>query len=175
MDLHGIHNYSFIFTFERNWKERVFFYHMQNRWADSFIYVAIYIGILLYGQYFMKTRSGYDLRFCLCFGNCILATFSIAGGIRTLPELITAVTKYGWQYSICISTYFNGVTSFWISMFTISKLFELGDTIFIVFRKRPLILLHCYHHVTVLLYTWYSYTDHTASGRWFMVMNYIVH
>jgi hypothetical protein len=37
-----------------------------------------------------------------------------------------------------------------MSFFTVSKVFELWDTFFIVVRKRPLILLHWYHHVTVL-------------------------
>lgn len=42
-------------------------------------------------------------------------------------------------------------------------------------RKKPLIFLHWYHHVTVLIYTWHAYKDHTASGRWFVFMNYTVH
>lgn len=49
------------------------------------------------------------------------------------------------------------------------------DTAFIVLRKKPLIFLHWYHHVTVLIYTWHAYKDHTASGRWFIFMNYTVH
>jgi len=60
-------------------------------------------------------------------------------------------------------------------MFVISKVYELGDTVFIVLRKQPLIFLHWYHHVSVMIYVWYSYTDHTSPGRWFMVMNYTVH
>lgn len=60
-------------------------------------------------------------------------------------------------------------------MFVLSKLPELGDTVFIVLRKQPLIFLHWYHHITVLLYSWYSYTEYTASARWFIVMNYCVH
>lgn len=32
-----------------------------------------------------------------------------------------------------------------------------------------------YHHTTVLLYAWFSYTETTASARWFIVMNYCVH
>ena len=32
-----------------------------------------------------------------------------------------------------------------------------------------------YHHVTVLLYTWYSYSEYIAPARWFVVMNYTIH
>ena len=42
-------------------------------------------------------------------------------------------------------------------------------------RKQKLIFLHWYHHITVLLYSWYSYKDMVAGGGWFMTMNYLVH
>jgi hypothetical protein len=34
------------------------------------------------------------------------------------------------------------VSGFWALMFVLSKVPELGDTIFIVLRKQPLIFLH---------------------------------
>lgn len=67
------------------------------------------------------------------------------------------------------------MSGFWTWLFVLSKLPELGDTIFIVLRKQPLIFLHWYHHITVLMYSWFSYTEYTASARWFIVMNYCVH
>jgi len=67
------------------------------------------------------------------------------------------------------------VSGFWTWMFVLSKLPELGDTIFVVLRKQPLIFLHWYHHMTVLLYSWFSYSEYTASARWYVVMNYCVH
>lgn len=67
------------------------------------------------------------------------------------------------------------VSGFWTWLFVLSKLPELGDTLFIVLRKQPLIFLHWYHHITVLIYSWFSYTEYTSSARWFIVMNYCVH
>lgn len=64
---------------------------------------------------------------------------------------------------------------FRITIFCISKVPELIDTLFIVLRKQKLIFLHWFHHATVLIYAWYSYHDWTASGRWFVFMNYSVH
>ena len=52
----------------------------------------------------------------------------------------------------------NKVSGFWATMFVLSKVPELGDTIFIVLRKQPLIFLHWYHHATVLVYSWSVFT-----------------
>lgn len=171
----SVHNYSFMFPFEKDWNESVFNKYMVERWTDSFVYAAIYVFIVFGGQVYMRTRPRYDLRPALAIWSGVLGIFSIMGTIRTVPELLTAINKYGLQYSVCVPTYFQGVPGFWSFMFTVSKVYELGDTVFIILRKQPLIFLHWYHHVTVLLYVWYSYPDHTAPGRWFMVMNYLVH
>jgi len=68
-----------------------------------------------------------------------------------------------------------GATGFWVMLFIYSKPVELFDTAFIVLRKNNLILLHWYHHISVMLYAWYSYKLKNASGLWFVAMNYTVH
>ncbi|CAI9726293.1 elongation of very long chain fatty acids protein 6-like [Octopus vulgaris] len=171
----GEHNYSIVFNFEKLFDEPSFMEYMLKNWTNCFIYSVIYIVLIFGGQCWMKARNRFDLRPALAVWSGTLALFSIAGAIRTLPELISTIRNRSLQYSICVPTYFRGVTSFWAYMFTVSKVFELGDTLFIVLRKQQLIFLHWYHHIATLIYVWYSYTDHTAPGRWFMVMNYIVH
>jgi elongation of very long chain fatty acids protein 6 len=69
----------------------------------------------------------------------------------------------------------TGATGFWVMLFIFSKVPELIDTVFIVLRKKPLIFLHWYHHVTVLLFCWNAYATMAGSGLYFVAMNYTVH
>merc|ERR1712194_629218 len=41
--------------------------------------------------------------------------------------------------------------------------------------KKPVIALQWWHHSTVLLYCWHSYSNCIATGIWFAAMNYSVH
>ncbi|CAN0106833.1 unnamed protein product, partial [Phaeothamnion confervicola] len=86
--------------------------------------------------------------------------------------------QYGFKYTICFKPsvwYGSGAVGWWTQAFIFSKIPELGDTVFIVLRKKPLIFLHWYHHVTVLLYCWHSYYEQTTYGLYFIAMNYSVH
>ena len=64
------------------------------------------------------------------------------------------LTFLGSLFSLCSYIEDDKVSGFWATMFVLSKVPELGDTIFIVLRKQPLIFLHWYHHATVLVYSW---------------------
>ena len=64
---------------------------------------------------------------------------------------------------------------FWGWLFGLSKVVELGDTIFVVLRKRPLTFLHVFHHCTVLVACWYTGSQVAPTARWFVTMNYTVH
>lgn len=80
--------------------------------------------------------------------------------------------------TVCVHpkyTWGIGPTGFWVMLFIYSKVPELVDTVFIVLRKRPLIFLHWYHHVTVLLFCWSSFATESGSGLYFVAMNYTVH
>ncbi|CAG2209887.1 very long chain fatty acid elongase 6-like [Mytilus galloprovincialis] len=171
----GAHNYSYVFDFEEQFNENEFNRYMREHWSDSFIYSAVYLIIIFGGKHVMSNRRRFDLRPYLATWSGGLAIFSIFGAIRTVPEIISAIKNHSLEYSICVPSYFEGVTSFWCFLFTVSKVLELGDTLFIVLRKQPLIFLHWFHHITVLIYVWYTYPQKMASGRWFMTMNYTVH
>lgn len=46
---------------------------------------------------------------------------------------------------------------------------------FLVIRKKPVIFLHWYHHVTVLLFCWHAWHIVAGYGIWFATMNFSVH
>jgi hypothetical protein len=62
-----------------------------------------------------------------------------------------------------------------MTLFIYSKIPELLDTIFMVMRGKPVIFLHWFHHVTVLMYCWHSFHVMIGPGVWFAAMNYSVH
>ncbi|XP_055603685.1 elongation of very long chain fatty acids protein 6 [Uranotaenia lowii] len=170
-------NYSYIFDFENEFIHQDTRVWMVKNWHYVFYYCGIYMAVIFGGQHLMQNRPRFELRGLLAIWNSLLAMFSIMGACRTAPELFHVLRHYGLFHSCCVPSFIehDRVSGFWTWLFVLSKLPELGDTVFIVLRKQPLIFLHWYHHITVLIYSWFSYTEYTASARWFVVMNYCVH
>ena len=171
--------YKHIFGFEKLFESHDYAHlwrdWMRNNWTASVTIAICYVLFVFTGKYIMRNRPKYELRFALIIWNIFLASFSIMGTIRVLPDFIQLITNNGVVYSVCNNDFAYGITGFWSLMFILSKLPELVDTLFIVLRKQELIFLHWYHHTTVLVYCWFSYKDFASTGRWFMTMNYLVH
>ncbi|KAM9425960.1 very long chain fatty acid elongase 6-like [Pholidichthys leucotaenia] len=164
------------YDFERRFDQRVALEWMQENWRKSFMFCGLYAAFVFGGRHFMKERPKLNLRWPLILWSLSLAIFSIIGAFRTGVYMLHIITHSGFRESVCDSNFYSGpVTKFWAYAFALSKAPELGDTVFIVLRKQRLIFLHWYHHITVLLYSWYSYKDQVAGGGWFMTMNYMVH
>merc|ERR550537_987277 len=68
-----------------------------------------------------------------------------------------------------------GLSGVFILFFVLSKLAELVDTVLLLLSGKPVILLHWWHHTTVMLYCWHSYSTRISTGIWFAGMNYLVH
>lgn len=170
-------NYSYVFHFEEEFDNVKIKPYIEEYWKMVvFTSIAAYLAMIVFMQWYMRSRPRYEVRSLLVVWNVALASFSIIGAARTLPEFVLSL-QHGIYYSVCDPSFITNdrVSGFWASLFVLSKVPELGDTFFILLRKQPLIFLHWYHHMTVLMYSFFSWSEYTASSRWFIVMNYIVH
>jgi len=150
---------------------------------DHFLFLVIsllaYPPIVFGLVQFMKKREAFDLRVPLILWNLFLASFSLLGAVYTMPLFPVVLNEYGWWTSVCARWCFgNGEYAFLVFLFNLSKVFEFVDTLFIVLRKKPLIFLHYYHHVTTMAFCWFcnqTAIDVGCHGFYFAAMNFFVH
>mmetsp|Transcript_1933 Transcript_1933/g.4330 ORF Transcript_1933/g.4330 Transcript_1933/m.4330 type:complete len:290 (-) Transcript_1933:237-1106(-) len=142
------------------------------------VLVSVYMASIYFGQKYMATRERFDLRNNLAMWNLFLCTFSFMGAMRTVPHLMYNLTNMSLEQTmtqVSANDWGDGATGLWVQLFIFSKIPELWDTFYIVARQRPLLFLHWYHHVTVLLYCWHSYATEAPQALYFVAMNYSVH
>ncbi|KAE9549479.1 hypothetical protein FO519_007319 [Halicephalobus sp. NKZ332] len=139
--------------------------------------ISIFYIFLIFGvQKWMKNRKAFELRIGLQLWNLWLAVFSLLGSFITGKTLFEIIGKNGIVDSYCnAASFWQGTSGFWTFLFCFSKVAELGDTVFIVLRKKPLIFLHWYHHVATLNYAVLTYIDSTAFNTWIIFLNFSVH
>jgi len=139
---------------------------------------AIYYSAIRFGQAYFSTRPAWNCRNMMAAWNLGLAVFSFWGFMRTAPQLAHNLYYYGFEDTISdnpLSMLGMGSNVHWILCFILSKFGELLDTFFIVVHKKPLMFLHWYHHITVLLFCWFSFIREQPMGIVFCVANYGVH
>lgn len=101
--------------------------------------------------------------------NFGLSIFSLAGAAYCVPRLLfgteAGLLTAGFYPAVCAPalSYGFGMSGFFTALFIYSKFFELLDTTWLLLRKHDVIVLHWYHHFTVLLYCWHSYSVRTGT------------
>ncbi|GMR41594.1 hypothetical protein PMAYCL1PPCAC_11789 [Pristionchus mayeri] len=169
------YTYKYALPFEKIDEPEKITLFLQMNWMHTLTISVLYYAIVRGIEWILKGRPGFSLKTPLLLWNGALAIFSILGFIRFSEDFLVSLYLQGVYRSICYSVHPNDVAAFWSLLFAISKIVELGDTLFIVLRKKPLIFLHYYHHAAVLIYTVHSGAEHTAPGRAFIAMNYLAH
>lgn len=152
-------------------------------WAeDNPVYpiaAVIIYGVVIYsGQRWMKERQAFSWKFAMGAWNLLLCVFSFGCMVRVIPHMMHNLAMGEPRDILCTSpekTYGYGSTGLWITLFVLSKFAELIDTVFIVAHKKPLMVLHWYHHMSVLVWSWYAFVTRTPSSVIFLSMNASVH
>lgn len=152
-----------------------------NAWPLVWVALGFYVLLISVGPVVMARRDRIFNKKYLCVWNSFLALFSISGFAAIFPKILfspdAGILTVGFKESLCAhpSWYGHGYSGFFVMLFIASKIAEFGDTVFLVLGKRPLIVLHWYHHITVLLFCWHSYSKSSTMGVYFAVINYGVH
>lgn len=168
----------FALPFERSFSPAPYVAFADSHWPLCLSLVAGYLAVIFLGRRLMRDRAPFELRLPLALWNAALSLFSFIGMWRTMPYLLGTVLTKSYDCTVCddgIATWAAGPSGLWVMLFIYSKIPELIDTIFIVLRKKPLIFLHWYHHITVLMFCWSAYSTMAASGLYFVAMNFTVH
>ncbi|KAJ8601652.1 hypothetical protein CTAYLR_009829 [Chrysophaeum taylorii] len=144
-------------------------------WEYPLVAVAAYVVMIPLLRALVKDKVN-TKSFAIAW-NAFLAIFSLCGLLACGPVMLHELTTNGLYFTVCAPApwYGVGVHGMFVALFIFSKFAELVDTVLLLLSKRPVILLHWWHHVTVLLYCWHSYAVQIATGLWFATMNYCVH
>jgi hypothetical protein len=139
------------------------------------LYVIVVFGLR---DFVMPKLQPFRLKIALALWNLGLCLFSVYGATRTVPVLFGLIYNQGFLASVCNNTakaWCESNAGLWVFLFIVSKIPELVDTLFLALRKKPIILLHWYHHITVMIYCWYAGYLTIMTGLWFAAMNLCVH
>lgn len=117
-----------------------------QRWASErpmmpYVAVLLYLPAIYFGQIAMKDRKPLNFKWLLFTWNAGLALVSLIGVFRGTFEVGSFVLRDGFLNSMCNARTDN-VTAFWVFVFLMSKFAELGDTLFLVAKKRNVMFLH---------------------------------
>jgi hypothetical protein len=125
----------------------------------------------------MEHREPFHLRQSVAVWNFMLSVFSWCGMVRIVPHLWCLTWVASFEEIICQEIYYieTGAVAMWSMLFVFSKVAELLDTVFLVLNKKPLVFLHWWHHLTVLLLSWHAYLTRSPISLHAMAMNYPIH
>ncbi|KAJ1437673.1 ELO family, partial [Ochromonadaceae sp. CCMP2298] len=166
---------DFAFQIEKDFDPTESAAFMRSHWHIPLSFLFAFVLLIALGPGVMaKREKAFDLQMPLAAWNAFLCIFSCIGMCKTVPYVLTMP----FEHIVCsnpMDSWGPGVTGFWVCIFAFSKIPELIDTVFIVLRRKPLIFLHWYHHITVCLFCWSAYSTLDGSGLYFVAMNFSVH
>ncbi|ETW49562.1 hypothetical protein PFMALIP_02490, partial [Plasmodium falciparum MaliPS096_E11] len=130
----------------------------------------LYIPCILLLQKIMKKRKEMDMKYLKILWNLSLSFLSFVGVL-----LITIYDKNILKYIIVEESEYSPETRAVITIFTLTKVVEYGDTLFLILKKKKLTFLHSYHHLSVVIYCLYSQKILVSHAHYFVLLNLIVH
>jgi hypothetical protein len=120
------------------------------------------------------------LKVIMASWNLFLSVLSLVMLLGVATSYYNVIKKRGILESLCDTHHDSDALTphlFWGHIVLYSKFFELFDTLFLIVKNpaRKVPFLHWYHHMTVLLFSWYAAVYKYTPSYWFGSINCSVH
>ena len=126
-------------SIEKNFVAQPYIDFARGTWpAAPLALCGLYMLMITIVPRVMKDRKPFQMKNALALWNLALSLFSFCGMVRTVPHLLHTIATKPFRDTICTSpneAYGEGACGLWVMLFIFSKVPELVDTFFIVFRK----------------------------------------
>jgi len=172
--LHSLQNYINHFNFQE--------LDGANSFYVPLIGTSIYLAVIFALREVVQRPM--QLKLVTAIHNLFLCLLSLAMAAGVLYNLIPIYHSGGLLTAYCGKAgpiepgsivHDRGAMNFWCCVFYFSKYYEMLDTVLIVLKKRPLTLVHVYHHFIVPFLFW-GFLATETSGQWSLVAaNSVVH
>lgn len=137
--------------------------------VSMILYLPVVFGLKYYvstlpketKEYLNEKLTPYWVIWCFC-----LSGFSTVG---------TLITGYYILFDNFETDFFESHAYRFCNYFLLSKIPELLDTVFIVLRSKPLVLIQFYHHLCTLYIAYLASHYQCDKSVYFIFMNYFVH
>jgi len=162
------------------WKGVVSF--CDSHWEIPSVFAVSYLSMVYLTRNKIKPHGFAGLvDNCFAWWNLGLSLFSCWGFYNMAMPLVSVLGTKGFHFSVCSDTASmiehqkEYPSMLALALFCLSKIPELGDTVFLIWKRREVRLLQWYHHTTVMLFCWLALSTEYLPGIWFAVTNYFVH
>lgn len=131
-----------------------------------------YFALIVILRWIMKNKQPLECNKLIAIHNLILCAFSLVCFLGQFYEAFLIYTNFG-AFEVYCGTFIDawdlrmaqyGIAFYW------SKYYELIDTIFLVVRKKPMTVLHLFHHAIVIPISWMAVYSRIYMG-WFTSFN----
>lgn len=152
------------------------FLELRSKYDDLFLLsISLYIPVVFSLKYLVENYLTKNQRQTLCkvldypwaFWCLGLSVFSFLGTYHLSKHLLI--------HQKIDENVLTGNCGYYTTLFLISKIPELLDTVFIVLRSKKLVLLQWYHHWATLSVCYYTFYNFSSFVILFALMNYFVH
>lgn len=132
-----------------NWTTTV--YHSMEEWSWLWVLVnTMYLPTIFCIQHLKIKENIYCVRFIRylwVLWNGSLALFSMFGSYYTFYGVKSILINGDCQWNQGNLAWLNNEPGKWVYYLILSKMVELGDTVFLAILGKPIPFLHWYHHL----------------------------